>query len=79
MRELLVERFPSCRPSSRRRPVRVSIGPRVWSVNSSRFSTGRTYGCSFSRNRRRTWCSMDVCGNRAKASASHSRKTTARP
>ncbi|MFG3441563.1 CGNR zinc finger domain-containing protein [Nonomuraea sp. NPDC047897] len=30
-----------------------------------------------SRNRRRTWCSMDVCGNRAKARASHQRKSTA--
>ena len=32
-----------------------------------------------SRNRRRTWCSMDLCGNRAKARASHHRKSTARP
>ncbi|MEQ4722595.1 CGNR zinc finger domain-containing protein [Nonomuraea sp. B19D2] len=32
-----------------------------------------------SRNRRRTWCSMDICGNRAKARASHHRKSTARP
>ncbi len=37
-----------------------------------------------SRNRRRTWCSMDICGNRAKARASHHRKsaapsTTSRP
>ncbi|MDP4510254.1 CGNR zinc finger domain-containing protein [Nonomuraea turcica] len=30
-----------------------------------------------SRNRRRTWCSMDICGNRAKARASHHRKSTA--
>ncbi|MDL4775797.1 MULTISPECIES: CGNR zinc finger domain-containing protein [Thermomonosporaceae] len=30
-----------------------------------------------SRNRRRTWCSMDLCGNRAKARASHHRKSTA--
>ncbi|WP_245642252.1 CGNR zinc finger domain-containing protein [Nonomuraea candida] len=30
-----------------------------------------------SRNRRRTWCSMDLCGNRAKARASHQRKSTA--
>ncbi|MEV0352277.1 CGNR zinc finger domain-containing protein [Nonomuraea sp. NPDC050680] len=30
-----------------------------------------------SRNRRRTWCSMDICGNRAKARASHQRKSTA--
>ncbi|WP_063745983.1 CGNR zinc finger domain-containing protein [Kribbella catacumbae] len=29
----------------------------------------------YSRNRRRTWCSMDLCGNRAKARASHHRKT----
>jgi predicted RNA-binding Zn ribbon-like protein len=29
-----------------------------------------------SRNRRRTWCSMDICGNRAKARASHHRKST---
>ncbi|MGW4536017.1 CGNR zinc finger domain-containing protein [Nocardia sp. NPDC004340] len=29
-----------------------------------------------SRNRRRTWCSMDLCGNRAKARASHHRKST---
>ncbi|MFE2961126.1 CGNR zinc finger domain-containing protein [Nocardia tengchongensis] len=29
-----------------------------------------------SRNRRRTWCSMDICGNRAKARASHQRKST---
>ncbi|RMI33710.1 zf-CGNR multi-domain protein [Nocardia stercoris] len=28
-----------------------------------------------SRNRRRTWCSMDLCGNRAKARASHHRKS----
>lgn len=28
-----------------------------------------------SRNRRRTWCSMELCGNRAKARASHRRKT----
>ncbi|MCG5213225.1 CGNR zinc finger domain-containing protein [Streptosporangium sp. KLBMP 9127] len=33
----------------------------------------------YSRNRRRTWCSMDICGNRAKARASHHRKSTARP
>jgi len=33
----------------------------------------------YSRNRRRTWCSMDICGNRAKARASHHRKATARP
>ncbi|WP_250907209.1 CGNR zinc finger domain-containing protein [Nonomuraea sp. NEAU-A123] len=33
----------------------------------------------YSRNRRRTWCSMDLCGNRAKARASHHRKSTARP
>jgi predicted RNA-binding Zn ribbon-like protein len=32
-----------------------------------------------SRNRRRTWCSMDLCGNRAKARASHHRKTTIQP
>lgn len=32
-----------------------------------------------SRNRRRTWCSMETCGNRAKARASHHRKTTASP
>lgn len=32
-----------------------------------------------SRNRRRTWCSMDICGNRAKARASHHRKSTPRP
>ncbi|WP_285587806.1 CGNR zinc finger domain-containing protein [Herbidospora sp. NBRC 101105] len=30
-----------------------------------------------SRNRRRTWCSMDICGNRAKARASHHRRSTA--
>ncbi|TYB47656.1 hypothetical protein FXF51_57420 [Nonomuraea sp. PA05] len=30
-----------------------------------------------SRNRRRTWCSMDICGNRAKARASHHRKSAA--
>jgi predicted RNA-binding Zn ribbon-like protein len=30
-----------------------------------------------SRNRRRTWCSMEICGNRAKARASHHRKSTA--
>lgn len=30
-----------------------------------------------SRNRRRTWCSMDICGNRAKARASYHRKSTA--
>ncbi|TDC25837.1 zf-CGNR multi-domain protein [Streptomyces sp. 8K308] len=30
-----------------------------------------------SRNRRRTWCSMETCGNRAKARASHHRKATA--
>ncbi|MGW0803275.1 CGNR zinc finger domain-containing protein [Nonomuraea sp. NPDC002799] len=33
----------------------------------------------YSRNRRRTWCSMDLCGNRAKARASHHRKSAARP
>ncbi|SFJ51595.1 Conserved protein containing a Zn-ribbon-like motif, possibly RNA-binding [Streptosporangium canum] len=32
-----------------------------------------------SRNRRRTWCSMDLCGNRAKARASHHRKAAAHP
>ncbi|MER5317926.1 CGNR zinc finger domain-containing protein [Streptosporangium roseum] len=32
-----------------------------------------------SRNRRRTWCSMDICGNRAKARASHQRRATAHP
>ncbi|MFI7640758.1 CGNR zinc finger domain-containing protein [Nonomuraea sp. NPDC049400] len=32
-----------------------------------------------SRNRRRTWCSMDICGNRAEARASHHRKSAARP
>ncbi|WP_231509524.1 CGNR zinc finger domain-containing protein [Streptosporangium roseum] len=32
-----------------------------------------------SRNRRRTWCSMELCGNRAKARASHHRKTAGRP
>jgi predicted RNA-binding Zn ribbon-like protein len=31
-----------------------------------------------SRNRRRTWCSMDLCGNRAKARASHHRRTSDR-
>lgn len=30
-----------------------------------------------SRSRRRTWCSMDTCGNRAKARASHHRTSTA--
>lgn len=29
-----------------------------------------------SRNRKRTWCSMELCGNRAKARTSHRRKTT---
>ncbi|WP_433022276.1 CGNR zinc finger domain-containing protein [Kribbella sp. CA-294648] len=33
----------------------------------------------YSRNRRRTWCSMDLCGNRAKARASHHRKTSSTP
>ncbi|WP_285576238.1 CGNR zinc finger domain-containing protein [Actinoallomurus iriomotensis] len=28
------------------------------------------------RNRRRTWCSMGICGNRAKARASHHREST---
>ncbi|WP_328990569.1 CGNR zinc finger domain-containing protein [Kribbella sp. NBC_01245] len=32
-----------------------------------------------SRNRRRTWCSMELCGNRAKARASHHRKTSRSP
>lgn len=31
-----------------------------------------------SRNRRRTWCSMELCGNRAKARAAHQRRTTPR-
>ena len=29
-----------------------------------------------SKNRRRTWCSMDACGNRAKAKRHYRRKTT---
>ncbi|WP_433597968.1 CGNR zinc finger domain-containing protein [Nocardia sp. CA-135953] len=29
-----------------------------------------------SRNRGRTWCSMDVCGNRVKVRASHRRNAT---
>lgn len=33
----------------------------------------------YSRNRRRTWCSMELCGNRAKARASHHRKTSHQP
>jgi predicted RNA-binding Zn ribbon-like protein len=33
----------------------------------------------YSRNRRRTWCSMDLCGNRAKARASHHRRTSSTP
>ncbi|MGK5675503.1 CGNR zinc finger domain-containing protein [Micromonospora sp. URMC 106] len=32
-----------------------------------------------SRNRRRTWCSMELCGNRAKARAAHHRRTAPRP
>ncbi|MGB2566837.1 CGNR zinc finger domain-containing protein [Micromonospora citrea] len=28
-----------------------------------------------SRNRRRTWCSMEICGNRAKARAAHHRRS----
>ena len=28
-----------------------------------------------SRNRHRTWCSMEICGNRAKARAHHQRRT----
>ncbi|MEZ7124836.1 CGNR zinc finger domain-containing protein [Nonomuraea sp. AD125B] len=31
-----------------------------------------------SRNRRRTWCSMELCGNRAKARASHHRRSGGR-
>ncbi|MGS2615447.1 CGNR zinc finger domain-containing protein [Micromonospora sp. LZ34] len=31
-----------------------------------------------SRNRRRTWCSMELCGNRAKARAAHHRRTAPR-
>ncbi|SCG43353.1 Conserved protein containing a Zn-ribbon-like motif, possibly RNA-binding [Micromonospora echinaurantiaca] len=31
-----------------------------------------------SRNRRRTWCSMEICGNRAKARAAHQRRTAPR-
>ncbi|MCX4388314.1 CGNR zinc finger domain-containing protein [Micromonospora peucetia] len=31
-----------------------------------------------SRNRRRTWCSMELCGNRAKARAAHHRRTASR-
>ncbi|SCG45085.1 CGNR zinc finger domain-containing protein [Micromonospora coxensis] len=31
-----------------------------------------------SRNRRRTWCSMEICGNRAKARAAHHRRSAPR-
>ncbi|MEV8022833.1 CGNR zinc finger domain-containing protein [Streptomyces sp. NPDC086554] len=39
---------------------------------------GRHRARDHSCNRRRTWCSMELCGNRAKARASHSRKSNLR-
>jgi predicted RNA-binding Zn ribbon-like protein len=55
-----------------------SVAAGTW----NRMKTCREPSCRWafydhSRNRRRTWCSMDLCGNRVKARSSYLRKTTA--
>lgn len=54
-----------------------SVATGTW----NRLKTCREPSCRWayydhSRNRRRTWCSMDLCGNRAKARGFHHRTTT---
>lgn len=57
--------------------VATAVAAGTW----SRLKTCREPSCRWafydhSRNRGRTWCSMDVCGNRVKVRASHRRNAT---
>jgi len=60
-------------------PVARSAADLITSTNSTRIRECAGDGCSWlfldtSRNRRRKWCSMSSCGNRAKARRHYARK-----